>query len=67
MVDKLFLEEILGTLEGKDRELIFKRYFQEKTQAEIAREMGISQVQVSDVYKRQVLLGESGSQQKLCQ
>ena len=52
VVDKLFLEEMLGTLEGKDRELIFKRYFQEKTQTEIAREMGISQVQVSRLEKR---------------
>lgn len=52
VVDKLFLEEMLGTLEGKDRELIFKRYFQEKTQAEIAREMGISQVQVSRLEKK---------------
>lgn len=52
VVDKLFLEELLGSLEGKERELIYKRYFQEKTQAVIAREMGISQVQVSRLEKK---------------
>lgn len=52
VVDRIFLEEILGTLEGKERELIFKRYFQEKTQSAIAEEMGISQVQVSRLEKR---------------
>lgn len=52
VVDRLFLEEILGNLDGKERELIFKRYFLEKTQAAIADEMGVSQVQVSRMEKR---------------
>lgn len=52
MVNRLFLEEMLGELEGKERELIYKRYFLEKTQAAIADEMGISQVQVSRMEKR---------------
>lgn len=52
LVDRMFLEEMLGSLDGKDRELIFKRYFQEKTQSSIAKEMGISQVQVSRMEKK---------------
>lgn len=52
VVDRLFLEEMLRSLEGKDRELIYKRYFLEKTQAAIADEMGISQVQVSRMEKK---------------
>ncbi|MGN1141125.1 MAG: SigF/SigG family RNA polymerase sporulation sigma factor [Oliverpabstia sp.] len=52
MVNRLFLEEMLGELDGKERELIFKRYFLEKTQAVIADEMGISQVQVSRMEKK---------------
>lgn len=52
MVNRLFLEEMLGELEGKDRELIFKRYFLEMTQTAIADEMGISQVQVSRMEKK---------------
>lgn len=51
-VDRLFLEEVLGKLEGTERELIYQRYFQEKTQSAIAKEMGISQVQVSRLEKR---------------
>lgn len=46
-VNRLFLEEILGKLDREDRELIFQRYFQDKTQSAIAKEMGVSQVQIS--------------------
>lgn len=52
VVDRLFLEELLGGLDGRDRELIYQRYFMEKTQAAIADEMGISQVQVSRMEKK---------------
>ena len=52
VLNRLFLEEILGKLEGEERELIYQRYFQEKTQSVIAKEMGISQVQVSRMEKK---------------
>ena len=52
VVNRLFLEELLGGLDGKERELIYQRYFMEKTQAAIADEMGISQVQVSRMEKK---------------
>ena len=39
-------------LEAQDRKLIYMRFFQERTQSEIAKEMGISQVQVSRMEKR---------------
>ena len=52
VVDRLCLEELLGGLDGKERELIYQRYFMEKTQAAIADEMGISQVQVSRMEKK---------------
>ena len=55
LLNRLFLEEILGELDGKERELIFKRYFLEKTQSAIAEEMGISQVQVSRLEKKILL------------
>ena len=41
------LEEMLGSLEPEERRLIYMRYFQDMTQVEIARILGISQVQVS--------------------
>jgi len=46
-VDKILLKELLGQLDAKERQLIVLRYFQDKTQSEIAGVMGISQVQVS--------------------
>ena len=52
MVNRLLLEDMLKSLEGRERQLIYMRYFQEKTQAAIAREMGISQVQVSRLEKK---------------
>lgn len=52
IVDRLLIEELLRKLEGKDREFIYKRYVQEKTQSCIGEEMGISQVQVSRLERR---------------
>ncbi len=51
-LNRIFLDEMLGNLESKERQIICMRYFQEKTQNEIAQEMGISQVQVSRMEKR---------------
>ena len=51
-LDRIFLEEILGTLEAKERRLIYMRYFQNMTQMEIAHELGVSQVQVSRMEKK---------------
>ena len=50
--EQLFLEEILNTLNAKERQLIYMRYFQERTQTEIAKELGVSQVQVSRMEKK---------------
>lgn len=47
LVDKLTLKEALGCLEPKDRQLIILRYFQNKTQAQTAEILNMTQVQVS--------------------
>ena len=52
LLDKVLLEELLGRLEAEERKLIYMRYFQEMTQTEIARQLHISQVQVSRMEKR---------------
>ena len=52
MLNRILLEQILGELEGKERTLIYMRYFQELTQSQIADRLGISQVQVSRMEKR---------------
>ena len=52
LLDKVLLEELLGRLEAEERKRIYMRYFQDMTQTEIARQLHISQVQVSRMEKR---------------
>ncbi|MFB1080773.1 RNA polymerase sporulation sigma factor SigF [Jeotgalibacillus sp. JSM ZJ347] len=46
------LKEALMTLDHRDRMIIFYRYFKDWTQSEVAKELGISQVQVSRIEKK---------------
>lgn len=46
-VDKFALKDIIDKLEERDKCIILMRYFQDKTQSEIAERLGVSQVQVS--------------------
>ena len=55
VLNHMLLEQLLGGLDDKERELIRMRYFQDKTQVEVAKHMGISQVQVSRMEKRILL------------
>lgn len=52
LLNRIWVEEILEKLEGKERQLIGLRYFQDMTQTEVAKRMGVSQVQVSRMEKR---------------
>lgn len=52
LVDKLALREVIASLNEKEQEIIRLRYFKDKTQTDIAKELGISQVQVSRMEKR---------------
>jgi RNA polymerase sporulation-specific sigma factor len=52
LVDRILLKQLLKKLEPGERKLIVMRYFRETTQSEIAREMGVSQVQVSRMESR---------------
>lgn len=52
LLNKILLEEMLRYLTPQERKLIYMRYFQERTQTEIARELGVSQVQVSRMEKK---------------
>lgn len=45
--ENIALKEALKTLEERDKMIILMRYFRDKTQSEIAKELNISQVQVS--------------------
>lgn len=50
--DKLALKEVLSRLPVKERTVIYLRFFEDKTQAEIAALIGLSQVQVSRIEKQ---------------
>lgn len=52
IIDKIFIKEILSQLKARDRQVIVLRYFQDKTQTEVAELLDISQVQVSRIEKR---------------
>lgn len=47
IIDNLLLKELMNKLDQKERKLIFLRFFKDKTQMEIAKILGVSQVQVS--------------------
>ena len=52
MIDLIALKEAILHLAPRERQVIFMRYFQDKTQSEIACAIGVSQVQVSRIEKR---------------
>ena len=52
ILNTLLLKQLLGELGERERELLFLRYFGNKTQGEVGKMMGISQVQVSRMEKR---------------
>jgi RNA polymerase sporulation-specific sigma factor len=55
LINHMLLEQLLKSLNEKERDLIHMRYFQNKTQMEIAVLLGISQVQVSRMEKKVLL------------
>ena len=47
MLNKIMLRSVINELDLRSRKIILLRYFRDKTQAETAKELGVSQVQVS--------------------
>lgn len=52
LLNHLVVKQLLNSLTEKEQKLIILRYYQDKTQTEVARILGISQVQVSRMEKR---------------
>jgi len=52
LIDKIALRQILEKLSPREKQIIILRYFKEKTQFQIAKMLGISQVQVSRIEKK---------------
>ena len=52
LLDHMLLSQLLEQLEPLERRIIYLRYFADKTQSEVGKMMGISQVQVSRMEKK---------------
>lgn len=55
LTEKIALKEALNNLDVKSRQIIVLRYFKDKTQIQVAKMLGISQVQVSRIEKKVLL------------
>lgn len=55
-IERIFLSEQLSMLSVRDREILTMRFWRDKTQQEVAKKLGISQVQVSRLEKKAILL-----------
>lgn len=55
LIDRMTVEQLLNSLTDEERLLITSRYFEDKTQVETAKLLGISQVQVSRLEKKILL------------
>lgn len=52
VIDRVLIKQLLDTLEENERNIIILRYYKNKTQSDIAKEIGITQVQVSRMEKK---------------
>ena len=51
IVDKITINELINELAPKERQIIVLRFYKNKTQSEVGKMLGISQVQVSRIEK----------------
>jgi len=52
IIERIALKEALSSLDNKARQIILLRYFKDKTQVQVAKMLGINQVQVSRIEKK---------------
>lgn len=52
VMNRMVVKNLMDTLEGQERQVVWMRYFQDMTQVSIAKELGLTQVQVSRMEKR---------------
>lgn len=55
IVNRLVVRQLMTELNPRDRNILYLRYFKQKTQSQIAQLLGISQVQVSRIEKKLLL------------
>lgn len=66
LLNHMLLKQLMKELNETESMLIKLRYFQEKTQTEVAGFLGISQVQVSRMEKKILLAMRAKVQEKIC-
>ena len=52
ITNKMVVNQLINELQDRDKEIILLRFFKEKTQTEVAKILGISQVQVSRIERK---------------
>ena len=52
LVDSIMLRDCINNLSDRDKKIIILRYYRDKTQTEVAKMLGVSQVQVSRLENR---------------
>ena len=52
VLNKIMVQQLMDMLESKERKIINLRYFKNQTQSQVAKEMGMTQVQVSRLEKK---------------
>lgn len=55
LIDNISINQMLDKLNDKERRIIERRYFLDKTQTELAEELGVSQAQISRIEKNALL------------
>lgn len=60
ITNKLVVKQLIENLEERDKEIILLRFYKEKTQAQVAKILGITQVQVSRIERK--ILGNMRNQ-----
>lgn len=58
LVDKICITELIEDLESREKQLILLRYYKGKTQSEVAKILGVTQVQVSRIEKKSFKFNE---------
>ena len=52
ITNKITVKQLIENLDTRDKEIILLRFYKEKTQAQVAKILGITQVQVSRIERK---------------
>ena len=54
LIDKITLKELINNLEEREKKVVLLRFYKEQTQAQVGKILGITQVQVSRIEKKEL-------------